>query len=89
MQQAEPAFRALVVEAVRLVGSQTVLAERMKRSQQQISALCTRATSISAEDAIAMHWATDGAVPASKTRPDLWRRAEDVPSRVTEPERAA
>ena len=90
MQQPEPAFRALVIEAVKIVGSQTILAERMKRSQQQISALCTRATTISAEDAVAMHWATDGAIPASSTRPDLWRRPEDVPMPATsEPERTS
>lgn len=83
----EPPFRALVVDAVKEVGSQTALAELMGCSQQQVSALIKRATSISAEDAIAIHWATKGVVPASSLRPDLWRRPEDVPA--AEPERAS
>lgn len=33
----------------------------------------------SPELAIAIHRLTAGAVPASTTRPDLWRRPEDVP----------
>lgn len=83
MQQedSEPHFRALVIEAVKIVGSQTELARLMSRSQQQVSALCTRADKISAEDALEIHWATDGKVPASKTRPDLWLRPDDVPTR--------
>ena len=84
MQHPEPPFRALVIEAVTLVGSQTTLAERMGRSQQQVSALCTRAATISAEDALAIHWATGGKVPAPKLRPDLWSSDADVPA---EPER--
>jgi DNA-binding transcriptional regulator YdaS (Cro superfamily) len=77
----KPHFRALVVEAVKIVGSQTELARLMSRSQQQVSALCTRAETISAEDALEIHWATDGKVPASSTRPDLWLSPEDVPTR--------
>lgn len=75
-----PAFRALVADAVRIVGSQSALAEKMRRSQQQVSALCTRAVVISAEDSVAIHRATGGAVSASALRPDLWRRPEDVPA---------
>jgi DNA-binding transcriptional regulator YdaS (Cro superfamily) len=81
---APPAFRALVAEAARLVGSQTALAEKLGCSQQQISALCTRALVISAEDAIGIHRATFGQVPASALRPDLWRRPEDVPVETAE-----
>lgn len=44
----------LVVEAVRIVGSQKILAQRIARSQQQISNLCRRAARISGEDAIAI-----------------------------------
>lgn len=80
-----PAFRDLVAEAVRIVGSQAALAEKMGRSQQQVSALCTRATFISAEDALAIHRATDGAVPASGLRPDIWLHADDVPAGPRDP----
>lgn len=74
-----PGFRELVAKAVRLVGSQKLLAEHMGRSQQQISFLMTHATEISAEDAIGIHRATGGKVPASALRPDLWRCPEHVP----------
>jgi DNA-binding transcriptional regulator YdaS (Cro superfamily) len=74
-----PSFRALVAKAVRIVGSQTALAEQLGRSQQLISFLCTRAREISPEDAIGIHRATRGKVPASMLRPDLWRSPEDVP----------
>jgi DNA-binding transcriptional regulator YdaS (Cro superfamily) len=74
-----PRFRALVVEAVRIAGSQAALAEQIGRSQQLVSFLCTHAREISAEDSIGIHRATRGKVPASALRPDLWRRPEDVP----------
>lgn len=74
-----PAFRALVAQAVEIVGSQPKLAARIGRSQQQIWALMNTAEKISAEDAIGIHIATAGEVPASSMRPDLWRRADDVP----------
>lgn len=77
---ADPPFRALVAEAVKVVGSQVALAEKMGRSQQQVSALCTRAISISAEDALAIHRATGGEIPASKLRPDLWDSPASVPA---------
>jgi DNA-binding transcriptional regulator YdaS (Cro superfamily) len=34
---------------------------------------------VSARLALAMHRATDGRVPASELRPDLWRSPENVP----------
>lgn len=74
-----PSFRELVAKAVRLVGSQKVLAEHLGCSQQQISFLMTHAAEISAEDAIGIHRATHGKVPASALRPDLWRCPEHVP----------
>ncbi len=77
--RSDPSFRALVAEAVHIVGSQTALAEKLGKSQQLVSFLCTRATEISAEDAISIHRATGGRVPGSLLRPDLWRRPEDVP----------
>jgi DNA-binding transcriptional regulator YdaS (Cro superfamily) len=43
------------------------------------SFLATRATKISPEDAIGIHRATRGQVPASLLRPDLWRCPDHVP----------
>jgi DNA-binding transcriptional regulator YdaS (Cro superfamily) len=80
MSEIEPHFRALVRSAVEIVGSQGSLAQMMGRSQQQVSALINRAPAISAEDAVAIHRATNGQVPASALRPDLWLRPEDVPA---------
>lgn len=74
-----PAFRALVADAVRIVGSQKKLGEAIGRSQQWICLLCTTARSIPAEDALGIHRTTGGKVPGSALRPDLWRRPEDVP----------
>lgn len=79
MDDAAPAFRALVSEAVRILGSQPALARAIGRSQQQVSALCKRAAAISAEDALAIHHATGGEVSASQLRPDLWCQPDDVP----------
>lgn len=39
--------------------------------------------------AMAIHWETGGAVPASVLRPDLWRSPEDVPPAPTQAETAA
>jgi DNA-binding transcriptional regulator YdaS (Cro superfamily) len=69
--------------AVSIVGTQAALAQRLGRTQQLVSFLCTRATEISPEDAIGIHRATGGRVPASLLRPDLWRRPKHVP--VDEP----
>lgn len=74
-----PSFRALVVQAVEIVGSQVALAAALGKSQQHVSALCTRAEQISAEDAAAVHRATAGQVPGSALRPDLWLKPEHVP----------
>lgn len=48
-------------------------------SQSKISWLLIHAKTISAEDALAVHRATDGAVSASELRPDLWPQREHVP----------
>lgn len=75
-----PPFRALVNRAVQLVGSQSRLAELIGRSQQQVSALCTRAPTISAEDALAIDRCTSGEVSKSDLRPDLWPPTAQVPA---------
>lgn len=71
--------------AVELVGSQAKLAAEMTRcgdkeySQSRISWLITTAERIPAEDALAVHLATDGEVPANKLRPDVWPTSRHVP----------
>ena len=76
----DPPFRALVAEAVRIVGSQRALAAAIGRSQQQISFLCKAAPAISAEDALAIHRVTGGKISAASLRPDLWVGPEHVPA---------
>jgi DNA-binding transcriptional regulator YdaS (Cro superfamily) len=77
--------------AVRLLGSQNRLAEAMGCSQSKISWLIITAKEIGAEDALAIDRATNGEVPASQLRPDLWPTHAHVPPRqpVPEPERQA
>jgi DNA-binding transcriptional regulator YdaS (Cro superfamily) len=80
MRSKAPNLHELVATAVRIVGSQTALAAQLGKTPQLVSFLCTRATKISPEDAIGIHRATGGQVPASLLRPDLWRRPEHVPA---------
>lgn len=87
--------------AVAILGSQAKLAAEMKRcgasecSQSKINWLLMTAERMSAEDALAVHRATKGAVPASKLRPDLWLSPDHIPirpivaQRVRETRRAA
>lgn len=71
--------------AVAVSGSQAKLAAEMSRSgaedcsQSKISWLLVVADKISAEDSLAVHRATHGAVSASQLRPDLWPTEQHVP----------
>ena len=70
--------------AVRHLGSQPKLADAIRAqgvdcSQSKISWLLVHAETIAAEDALAIHRATDGAVAAYELRPDLWPTAQHVP----------
>lgn len=62
----------LIKHAVRLHGSQAKLAAEIGCSQQQISYLLG-AKRISAEMAIKLDQATNGAVPRHALRPDIFR----------------
>ncbi len=73
--------------AINLVGSQPKLAKAMGCSQSKISWLLVTAKEISAEDSLAVHRATNGAVAASELRPDLWASAQHIP--VSQPGAAA
>lgn len=66
--------------AVSQLGSQPKLAKAMGCSQSKISWLLVTAKEISAEDALAVHRATNGSVSASELRPDLWASAQHVPA---------
>jgi DNA-binding transcriptional regulator YdaS (Cro superfamily) len=77
-------WKANLKRAVALVGSQAKLAAEMTRcgsesSQSKISWLLVSAEQISAEDALAIHRATEGRVPACELRPDLWPTPDHVP----------
>jgi len=75
------AFRAQIARAVALKGSQAKLADAAGCSQQQISYLLNEAETITAEMALAIERATDGAIPAHKLRPDLAAIFLPAPSR--------
>lgn len=72
-------WRGDLNHAVHLLGSQSRLAEAMGCSQSKISWLLISAEQIGAEDALAVHRATKGAVTASSMRPDLWPSEDHVP----------
>ncbi len=70
----------LIAKAVEIVGRQSDLAQRMGVAQQTVSKLLNGEIRCSAEHAVAIHRATEGAVAASELRPDIWRTAADVPA---------
>lgn len=72
-------WKELLQRAVSQLGSQNRLAEAMGCSQAKISWLLLTAKDISAEDSLAIHRATHGAVTASQLRPDLWPTEQHVP----------
>lgn len=74
--------------AVNQLGSQPKLAAAMGCSQSKISWLLQKPDNyrMDADDALAVHRATNGDVPASAIRPDIWPTPECVP--LKEPERA-
>lgn len=61
-----------ILRAIEAAGSQAVLAERSGLSQQFISKLLNNERRVSAESAVAIHRATDGKIPCSVLRPDLF-----------------
>lgn len=65
-------FRKHIVRAVELCGSQVKLAKRAGCSQQYISWLLKDADKISAEMALSIEKATDGAVSRNDLRPDIF-----------------
>lgn len=58
--------------AIQIVGSQGKLAKAMGCSQAKVSWLLLTASTLSAEDALAVERATEGRVAKSDLRPDLW-----------------
>jgi len=87
-----PVVRAALAQAIALKGSQGKLAAACGVTQTAISRVNVRGR-VSPQLALAIHRATGGAVPGSLLRPDLWRRAQDVPvaapARLVEPQRPA
>lgn len=64
--------KVLMDKAVEAVGSQQKLGEAIGKTQQGISYMMNVATSVSAEDAIAIERATQRAVTRSQLRPDIF-----------------
>ena len=72
-------WKSHLERAIRELGSQPKLAKAMGCSQSKISWLLVTAKEISAEDALAIHRATNGVVSASDLRPDLWSNSQHIP----------
>lgn len=68
-----------IERAVKLHGSEAKLGKAAGGFSQNAIWQAKRRNRISPELAIGIHRATNGEVPASETRPDLWSRPEDVP----------
>jgi DNA-binding transcriptional regulator YdaS (Cro superfamily) len=61
-----------IARAIEIAGSQRRLAEKTGLAQQMISKLLNGERGISAETAVAIEKATNGAIHRSRLRPDLW-----------------
>lgn len=72
--------RTLIEEAIRIAGSEAKLGAACGCKQQTINKAKKRGY-VSAEIALGIHRATEGAVPASSLRPDIWTSPEHVPAR--------
>jgi DNA-binding transcriptional regulator YdaS (Cro superfamily) len=68
-------FRRHIERAIKLVGSQSALAEKIGLSQQGVSWLLNEAPQVSAEIAIAIERATNGEVSKADLRPDIFGKA--------------
>lgn len=75
--------------AIELAGSQGRLAKLMGCSQAKVSWLLVTADDISAEDALSIDRASNGAVSASELRPDIWTSPKHVPRPAGHSERVA
>ncbi len=84
---AEPTVREHIERAIELRGSEAKLARDCGVTQPAIWKAKTT-EKVSPELALAIHRATDGVVPASALRPDLWSRPEHVPSPSIVPEQS-
>jgi len=72
-------IREHIESAIKITGSETKLGEATGYSQHAIWR-AKRRGSVSPEMALAIHRATNGAVPACVLRPDLWPTAQSVPA---------
>jgi DNA-binding transcriptional regulator YdaS (Cro superfamily) len=73
--------RKAIERAVAIIGSEQALARACGVTQPAVSKAKLQQR-VSAELAKAIHKATEGAVPGNLLRPDLWRRAADVPIEI-------
>lgn len=82
--------REHIQRAVNLAGSQRALAEKAEISQQLVSWLLNHADQVSAEVAVAIERATEGAVTRAQLRPDLFGdQASDSAARLSRNEASA
>lgn len=78
---ASPIQRAIVLAG----GSEAKLADAIGFTQPAVHK-AKKSGRAGPRMALAIHWFSNGEISASEIRPDLWRRAEDVPTPVTEGE---
>jgi DNA-binding transcriptional regulator YdaS (Cro superfamily) len=78
-------MKHLIQKAIDLIGTQAALGVKAGVSQQHISRLLGERQRITAETAIRIERATDGAVSRHDLRPDLYPRDEPAPLRTEQP----
>jgi DNA-binding transcriptional regulator YdaS (Cro superfamily) len=62
----------LIERAIEILGRQSDLALAIECAQQTVSKLLNNEIRVSAEQAVAIHRATNGRVSKRQLRPDLW-----------------
>lgn len=77
-----------IERAITLAGSEAALARGTRLSQPLINK-AKKAGRAGPRLALAIHHFSNGQIPASEIRPDLWRNPEDVPPISPEQESAA
>lgn len=65
-------FREALLEAIKIKGNQTALAKALGKQQAHIWYWLNKAEKLPAEIAIAIEETTDGMIPRSRLRPDIF-----------------
>lgn len=74
----------IIERAIELAGGSEAALARETRLSQPLIHKAKKSGRAGPKLALAIHYFTNGEIPASLIRPDLWRKPEDVPPRVVE-----